>query len=231
MLDGRADTEASRVANARFQVEYAMEAVKRGTTAVGVRGKDSLVVAIEKKATAKLQDANTVRKILQVDERISLVFAGLLADARTLIDRARIEAQSYRLTMDETPSVEYIARHVANIQQKYTQSGGVRPFGVSTFILGFDQDKPALYQTDPSGTFSEWKANVIGRNSKMIREYLEKNYEETSGEDTINLTMKALLETVEPASKMIEVAVVTAQGTRYLSTEEIDAIIKQVTEG
>ena len=208
-----------------------MEAVKRGTTAVGVRGKDSLVVAIEKKATAKLQDANTVRKILQVDERISLVFAGLLADARTLIDRARIEAQSYRLTMDETPSVEYIARHVANIQQKYTQSGGVRPFGVSTFILGFDQDKPALYQTDPSGTFSEWKANVIGRNSKMIREYLEKNYEETSGEDTINLTMKALLETVEPASKMIEVAVVTAQGTRYLSTEEIDAIIKQVTEG
>ena len=231
MLDGRADTEASRVANARFQVEYAMEAVKRGTTAVGVRGKDSLVVAIEKKATAKLQDANTVRKILQVDERISLVFAGLLADARTLIDRARIEAQSYRLTMDETPSVEYIARHVANIQQKYTQSGGGRPFGVSTFILGFDQDKPALYQTDPSGTFSEWKANVIGRNSKMIREYLEKNYEETSGEDTINLTMKALLETVEPASKMIEVAVVTAQGTRYLSTEEIDAIIKQVTEG
>ena len=231
MLDGRADTEASRVANARFQVEYAMEAVKRGTTAVGVRGKDSLVVAIEKKATAKLQDANTVRKILQVDERISLVFAGLLADARTLIDRARIEAQSYRLTMDETPSVEYIARHVANIQQKYTQSGGVRPFGVSTFILGFDQDKPALYQTDPSGTFSEWKANVIGRNSKMIREYLEKNYEETSGEDTINLTMKALLETVEPASKMIEVAVVTAQGTRYLTTEEIDAVIKQVTEG
>ena len=77
--------------------------------------------------------------------------------------------------MDEPAGVEYIARHIANIQQKYTQSGGVRPFGVSTFVLGFEGDEPRMFQTDPSGTFSEWKANAVGRNSKSIREFLEKN--------------------------------------------------------
>jgi 20S proteasome subunit alpha 4 len=214
-----------------FQVEYAMEAVKRGTTAVGVRGKDSVVVAVERKATAKLQDAKTVRKLVQLDENTCLVFAGLLADARTLIDRARVEAQSYRLTMDEPAGVEYIARHIANIQQKYTQSGGVRPFGVSTFVLGFEGDEPRMFQTDPSGTFSEWKANAVGRNSKSIREFLEKNYEDTQGRDTQILALKGLTEMVEPSSKMIDVAVVTkGNPTRYLTTEEVDAILKEIEE-
>ncbi|UPQ97005.1 alpha subunit D of 20S proteasome [Chloropicon primus] len=214
-----------------FQVEYAMEAVKRGTTAVGIRGKDSVVVAVERKATAKLQDANTVRKLVQLDENTSLVFAGLLADARTLIDRARVEAQSYKLTMDEAPSVEHIARHIANIQQKYTQSGGVRPFGVSTFVLGFEGDNPRLFQTDPSGTFSEWKANAVGRNSKTIREYLEKNFEETEGRETQVLALKALTEMVEPSSKNIDVAVMR-KGTQavYLPSEEVDAILKELAE-
>mmetsp|Transcript_1023 Transcript_1023/g.1845 ORF Transcript_1023/g.1845 Transcript_1023/m.1845 type:complete len:247 (+) Transcript_1023:146-886(+) len=215
-----------------FQVEYAMEAVKRGTTAVGVRGKDSVVIAVERKATAKLQDAKTVRKLVQLDDNMCLVFAGLLADARTLIDRARIEAQSYRLTMDEAPSVEYIARYIANIQQKYTQSGGVRPFGVSTFVLGFDGDNPRLFQTDPSGTFSEWKANAVGRNSKAIREYLEKNFEDTEGRDTQVLALKGLTEMVEPSSKMIDVAVMTKgnPAAAYLSSEEIDSILKEIEE-
>ncbi|QDZ17788.1 alpha subunit D of 20S proteasome [Chloropicon primus] len=214
-----------------FQVEYAMEAVKRGTTAVGIRGKDSVVVAVERKATAKLQDANTVRKLVQLDENTSLVFAGLLADARTLIDRARVEAQSYKLTMDEAPSVEHIARHIANIQQKHTQSGGVRPFGVSTFVLGFEGDNPRLFQTDPSGTFSEWKANAVGRNSKTIREYLEKNFEETEGRETQVLALKALTEMVEPSSKNIDVAVMR-KGTQavYLPSEEVDAILKELAE-
>jgi len=214
-----------------FQVEYAMEAVKRGTTAVGVRGSDSIVVAVERKATAKLQDSKTVRKLVQLDENTSLVFAGLVADARTLIDRARVEAQSYRLTMDETPSVEHIARHIANIQQKYTQSGGVRPFGVSTFVLGFDAGEPRLFQTDPSGTFSEWKANVVGRNSKAIREFLEKNYEDTEGRATQVLALKALTEMVEPSSKNIDVAVITkGQPTTYLTAEQVDAILKELQE-
>lgn len=215
-----------------FQVEYALEAVRKGSLAVGVRGKDSIVLGVERKSAAKLQDARTVRKIVKIDEHICLAFAGLTADARVLINRARIEAQSYRLTLDEKATVDYITKHIAGVQQKYTQSGGVRPFGISTLIVGFDAaGDPQLYQTDPSGIYSAWKATAIGRNSKTIREFLEKHYVETSGNDTIKLAIKALMETVEAGSKSIEVAVMDkAQGLRILTDDEVDVFVKQVEE-
>lgn len=211
-------------------MEYALEAVRKGALAVGVRGSDTIVLGVEKKAVAKLQVSQTVRKIARIDQHICLAFAGLTADARVLINRARVEAQSHRLTLDEPASVEYMTRYIAGVQQKYTQSGGVRPFGISTLIVGFDSSgAPSLYQTDPSGTYSAWKANAIGRNSKTVREYLEKNYAETSGRDTLKLAVKALTEVVEGSSANIELAVVeTGAGPRFLSDEEVDALVAEV---
>ncbi len=215
-----------------FQVEYALEAVRKGTLAVGVRGDDTIVLGVEKKSTAKLQDPRTVKKIVPVDDHICLAFAGLTADARILVDRARVEAQSYGLTYDEKVSVEYIMRYIAGVQQKYTQSGGVRPFGISTLIAGFDsQGRPALYQTDPSGTYSAWKANAIGRNSKTVREFLEKQYKPTAGDETVKLALRALMETVEAGSKQIEIAVVTKEGgLTFLEDARVDSLIAEVEE-
>lgn len=216
-----------------FQVEYASEAVRKGTTAVGVRGTDNIVLGVEKKSTAKLQDARTVRKIHKLDEHVCLAFAGLTADARVLVNRARVECQSHRLTVEDPVTVEYITRYIAGVQQKYTQSGGVRPFGISTLIVGFDPhaDAPRLYQTDPSGTFTAWKANATGRNSKTVREFLEKNYAETTGGDTVKLAVRALLEVVESGGKNLEIAVMRKkEGLRILDEAEVEAIVAGIEE-
>lgn len=178
------------------QLDYAMEAVDRGHTVVGLKTKDVVVLAYQKKSVQKLQTAHTMRKIFNLDEHLAMSFAGLTADARVLANKARLECQSHRLTVEDPASVEYIARYIAGVCQKYTQSGGVRPFGVSTLVIGWDSDKrPKLFQTFPSGNHSSWKAVCIGKLSKAVNEFLEKNYsEDLSKEEAIKFTAKALLE-------------------------------------
>uniref|UniRef100_A0A7N0RA07 Uncharacterized protein n=1 Tax=Kalanchoe fedtschenkoi TaxID=63787 RepID=A0A7N0RA07_KALFE len=115
--------------------------------------------------------------------------------------------------------------------QKHTQSGGVRPFGLSTLIVGFDPytNVPSLYQTDPSETFSAWKANATRRNSNFIREFVEKNYKETSGQKTVKLVVCALLEVVESGGKNIDVAVMSKEhGLRQMDEDEIDALVAEI---
>ena len=142
-----------------FQVEYALEAVKRGTCAVGVKGKSVVVLGCEKRSAMKLQDTRiTPSKIGLIDTHACLAFAGLNADARILIDKARLEAQSHRLTVEDPVAIEYITKYIAGVQQRYTQSGGVRPFGISTLVIGFDpgSKEARLYQTEPSGIYQAW---------------------------------------------------------------------------
>lgn len=107
----------------------------------------------------KLQDTRiTPSKIQVLDHHVALAFAGLNADARILVDKARLEAQSHRLSVEDPVTIDYITKYVAGVQQRYTQAGGVRPFGISTLVVGFDKNSkvPRLYQTEPSGIYSAW---------------------------------------------------------------------------
>jgi len=216
-----------------FQVEYAQEAVKKGSTAVGVRGATCVVLGVEKKSVAKLQEERTVRKICLLDNHVVMAFAGLTADARILITRARVECQSHRLTVEDPVTLEYITRHIAELKQRYTQSNGRRPFGISCLIGGFDEDgTPRLYQTEPSGTYHEWKANATGRSAKTVREFLEKYYtaeEVASEEKTVKIAIRALLEVVQSGGKNLEIAVMRKnQKMQMLDVDTIDKYVKEV---
>ena len=190
-------------------------------------------------ALYRLQDSRTIRKIVSIDDRTVLAFAGLTADARVLINKVRVEAQSYRLTMEDAPSADYLARYIAKIQQQYTQQGGVRPFGIATLTAGVnDEDKgirPYLYQTDPAGTHSRWKAQVIGgRNAKSLREFLEKQYQDLKEQDLtdkkcIRLAIQALLEVVDSGAKTMELCVVRQGGVKeMLSEQQIQAVVDEI---
>ena len=215
-----------------FQIDYAFEAVKKGSTVVAVRGADSVILGVERKAVAKLQDPRTIHKIVRLDQHVTLAFAGLTADARVLVTKARIECQSYRLTCEDSPPLEYVARYIARTQQKYTQRGGVRPFGVSSILAGFDTDrKPQIYQIDPSGTYFAWKANAIGgRNFKNMREFLEKEWTEGLSEaDATKLTVKTLLEVVDAGVQNMEIAVARLDApTETVSDDALAEVIKTV---
>uniref|UniRef100_A0A1Q3FBB7 Proteasome subunit alpha type n=1 Tax=Culex tarsalis TaxID=7177 RepID=A0A1Q3FBB7_CULTA len=221
-----------------LQVEYAQEAVRKGSTAVGVRGKDVVVLGVEKKSVAKLQEERTVRKICLLDDHVVMAFAGLTADARILINRAQVECQSHKLNVEDPVTLEYITRFIAGLKQKYTQSNGRRPFGISCLIGGFDYDGlPHLYQTEPSGIYYEWKANATGRSAKTVREFLEKYYtneQVESEEGAIKLAIKALLEVVQSGQKNLEVAVMKRnQPMQMLDVETIEkyvAIIEKEKE-
>uniref|UniRef100_A0A8B9HK19 Proteasome subunit alpha type-7 n=1 Tax=Astyanax mexicanus TaxID=7994 RepID=A0A8B9HK19_ASTMX len=200
---------------------------------VGIRGKDIVVLGVEKKSVAKLQEERTVRKICALDEHVCMAFAGLTADARIVINRARVECQSHRLTVEDPVTVEYITRYIATLKQRYTQSNGRRPFGISALIVGFDYDgTPRLYQTDPSGTYHAWKANAIGRSAKTVREFLEKNYTDealASDNDAIKLAIKALLEVVQSGGKNIELAVIRRnQPLKILESKEIETLVAEI---
>jgi len=217
-----------------FQVEYAQEAVEKGATAVAIRGNNVVVLGVEKKATQKLQEDRTVRKICSIDSHVALAFAGLTADARVMIDRARTECQQHRLTVEDAVTVEYITRSLANLKQRYTQSNGRRPFGLSALIVGFDPhtNEARLFTTDPAGTYSEWKANAIGRSSKTVREFLEKNYKvdtQKTDDDALKLACQALLEVVQSSSKNIELALMRSNSAlEIVSLEKVTKLVEEI---
>lgn len=158
-----------------YQVEYAIETVRRGAIAVGVKAKDGIVIAVEEKPR-KLQISENAHKIFQIDDHIGFAAAGYIPDARSQADTARFFAQSNRIVYDEPVDVETVAKHLADQCQQFTQFGGARPFGVALIIAGIDSNGNSLYLTDPSGTYIAYDAVAIGAGSEQANDFLEKNY-------------------------------------------------------
>ncbi|QSW98747.1 archaeal proteasome endopeptidase complex subunit alpha [Haloterrigena alkaliphila] len=176
-----------------YQVEYAREAVKRGTASIGVRTSDGVVLAVDKRVPSPLLEDSSVEKIHKADDHIGIASAGHVADARQLIDFARRQTQVNQLRYGEPIGVETLTKEVTDHIQQYTQVGGARPFGVALIVGGIQNGEPRLFETDPSGTPYEWKALAVGADRGELQDYLEENYDEEADLDGgIALALDAL---------------------------------------
>ena len=160
-----------------YQVEYAIETVRRGTIAIGIKCKEGIIIAVEEKPR-KLQISDVAQKIFQIDDHVGVAAAGYIPDARSQVDNARFFSQSNKMIYDEPVEVETIAKHLADQSQQYTQYAGVRPFGVALILGGVVNGTPQLYLTDPSGTYISYDAIAIGSGSEQVTDFLEKSYKE-----------------------------------------------------
>ncbi|MFC4360152.1 archaeal proteasome endopeptidase complex subunit alpha [Halobium salinum] len=211
-----------------YQVEYAREAVKRGTASIGVRAEDGVVLAADKRSRSRLMEASSVEKIHKADDHVGIASAGHVADARQLIDFARQRAQVNRLRYGEPIGIEALTKEVTDHIQQYTQIGGARPFGVALLLGGIEEGEPRLFETDPSGTPYEWKAVSIGANRGEVRDLLEEKYsEEMSLDDAVDLALEALGEVNEEGltPEGIGVATVSVDDEQFheLSDEELES--------
>ena len=176
-----------------FQVEYAREAVKRGTTTVGLKYKTGVVLIVDKRISSHLIEPESIEKIFKIDNHIGCATSGLVADARTLIDRARIDAQINQITYNECIQVKTLVKKICDFKQTYTQYGGVRPFGTALLIAGVDDTGPRLFSTDPSGALMEYKASSEGAGRNGAMNYFESHYkDDLSMDEAVDMAIKAL---------------------------------------
>ncbi|KAF7639514.1 Proteasome subunit alpha type [Meloidogyne graminicola] len=209
-----------------MQIEYAMNAVKGGSPSVGIKAKECVVLASENKSSL-LQDSDW--KIEKITSHIGCAHSGMGPDSRILVRKARKIATEYKAYYGEPMPITQLSAKVASIMQEYTQSGGVRPFGVSLLIGGWDESKgPMLFQIDPSGSYFAWRATAIGKNDNMQKPFLEKRYDpknnDLSNVDAIHIALLTLRESydVGMTEDNVELVICTQQeGFKRLTKQEL----------
>jgi proteasome alpha subunit len=215
-----------------YQVEYAREAVKRGSASLGVRTEEGIVLAAVKRGRSPLVERSSVEKLHKADDRIGIASAGHVADARQLVDFARRQTQVNRLRYEEPIGVEALTKEITDTIQQYTQVGGARPFGVALIVGGIENGQPRLYETDPSGTPYEWQALAIGADRDDMQEYLEEHYERgVDLEGGIELALGALAAANDGGITAEEVGIATidaeSESFRDLASEEVEEYIEE----
>ena len=196
-----------------YQVEYAREAVARGTASVGVRTPDGVVLGAVRRVRSSLMERDSVEKLHTADDHVGIASAGHVADARKLIDFARRRAQTEHLRYGEAVDVETLTKAVTDNIQEFTQTGGARPFGVALLVGGVSDGTPKLFETDPSGTPYEWQATAVGGDRDSIQDVFEAGYREDMDlEAGVDLALEGLAATNEDLSAAgVELATVDVE--------------------
>lgn len=215
------------------QIEYALQAVENGVAALGIKASNGVVLATEKKMHSPLMDGTHWHKIENISDGVGCVFAGLDTDYKVLLRQGRKRAQKYTAIYGDEVSCGQATRELANIMQEFTQGAGVRPFGCSLMVAGFDTatKSPQLFQVDPSGTYFGWKASAIGKNYSSMKAFLEKRYSENlTLEDAIHTAILTLRESAEGGitKDNIEIGIVDEGGLfRVLRPDEVQDFIEE----
>ena len=215
-----------------LQVEYAKKTVKQGSTAIGLACKDGVVLIADKRVTSKLLVAEAIEKMFRIDDHIAVTAAGIISDARVLVDRAQLKAQQHSVTYDSKIDVLSIVKDMCDLKQICTQSAGLRPFGVSLLVAGVEDDGIIkLFLTEPYGLYFQYSAAVIGEGESEIEPILQKKYKPNmSVDDGIKFglgLMKDFLK-AEFNFERVDVVTVRAGNKRYtkLTNDEIKGLMK-----
>ncbi|XP_031571210.1 proteasome subunit alpha type-5-like [Actinia tenebrosa] len=220
-----------------FQVEYAIEAIKLGSTAIGIQTSEGVVLAVEKRITSPLMEPFSVEKIVEIDRHIGCAMSGLIADSRTMIDKARVEAQNHWFTYNESISLESITQAVSNLALEFgdddAREGAMsRPFGVALLFGGFDDKGPQLFHLDPSGTFIEYDAKAIGSGSEGAQHALEEAYHKSM---TLKEACKSALTILKQVMEEklnatnVELSTITVENNFRMHTkEELEALVQEI---
>jgi len=218
-----------------FQVEYALEAIKLGSTTIGIQCPEGVVLAVEKRLPSPLIEPSSIQKVLEIDSHLICALSGLTADSRTIIDHARVETQNHRFNYDEPMTVESTVQSICDLALRFGENRKgeekmSRPFGVALLIAGVDEKGAQLFYSDPSGTFTQFNAKAIGAGSEGAQQTLQEKYSKTMTLDECQkLALTTLKQVMEEAvtTSNVELAKITTKDGKYkiYNKEELEAIV------
>ncbi|KAM7540124.1 hypothetical protein Aperf_G00000044537 [Anoplocephala perfoliata] len=219
-----------------FQVEYAIEATKLGSTGIGIKTKDGVILAVEKRINSPLIVTNSVEKIFRISDNIACAVSGLIADARTLIDRARVEAAHHWFVYNCEMTTEDVTQAVSKLALAFgdddADAGAMsRPFGVALMFAGYDENGPQLFHMDPSGTYIQYEAKAIGSGSEGAQQALQEVFnKELSLEEASVQALTILRQVMEEKldATNVEMAAVTKSGITIFDKQQLEAVISQL---
>ncbi len=216
-----------------LQVEYARKMVRQGSTAIGMVCKDGVLLVADKRLVDRLIIPEAVEKIWKIDTHIGATAAGMVSDARVLIERAQVRAQQNRVTYDSAIDILTIVKDMCDLKQLCTQSGGLRPFGVSTLVVGVDETGPVLFETDPAGIYFRYRAKAIGDVEPEIEEILYSEYhDDMTIEEGFKLAVSALSKVLgkELGAERLDAAYIKSEDKEFkrLTSNQVEKMLKTV---